>query len=481
SGLEAQEALQQVEAEILDRQTAAVARRDTVQVSVTPPVTAPELAPGEIALKFGATASISPFPNQEAWEQAMADFAADDPEVGYVELETSFLKSFDEMAAANDCFYVPNNEVQQADLSQVLSLGPLLDSDPTFSTDDIIGDALTAVTRDGQIWALPMTLQPMAMRYNPDLFSAAGAVAPENGWTVDEFESALRSLQAVTGDTPPFQMRAPGSSYLLLLITAYGGLPFDYRTNPPTVNFTDPATVNAIREVLDLAREGLTDYQALASLGRSFAISKGEDAPPAVSMELISGFGLAGMAIISSGPMPEIPQETALLTTFPQGSTYTAVSYDLSTAYISAQTQHAEACYRLLNYLVQKPDLFPSMPARRSALNSPELLLAQSEDSVNFYRQLDGLLSQPNTINIPTSGIGDFLQSYWLNRAFDRYILEDADLETELAQAEQYTRDYQACIAAIPPFDPAADDIKAQEYFEQANACAKQVDPSFEG
>jgi ABC-type glycerol-3-phosphate transport system substrate-binding protein len=479
SGLEAREALQQVEAQILERQTAAVTRRDTVQISVTPPITAPELAPGEIALKFGATASISPFPNQEAWEQAMADFAANDPEVGYVELETSFVTSFDEMASANDCFYMPNNEVPQADLSQVLSLGPLLDSDPNFSPNDVIGNALAAVTRDGQVWALPMTLQPVALRYNPDLFSAAGAVAPLAGWTVDEFESALRSLQSVTGENAPFQSRAMGSSYLLLLIAAYGGLPFDYRTDPPTVNFTDPATVNAIQEVLDLAREGLLDYQRLADLGRSFAIGQGEETPPAVFTEIISGFGLAGMMMVSSGPVSDRSQEVAQLTTFPQGTTYTAVSYDLSTAYISAQTQHAEACYRLLNYLAQNPDLFPSMPARRSLLNSPELVAAQGENSVNFYQQLDSLLSQPNTVNIPTSAVSDLLQSFWLNQAFDRYIFDDADLASELAQAEQFTRDYQACTASIPPYDPAAG-VDRRDYFQQADNCAQQVDPSFE-
>jgi hypothetical protein len=48
-----------------------------------------------------------------------------------------------------------------------------------------------------------------------------------------------------------------------MLIAAYGGLPFDYRTDPPTLNFTDPATVEAIRQVLDLAKADLIQYETL--------------------------------------------------------------------------------------------------------------------------------------------------------------------------------------------------------------------------
>jgi hypothetical protein len=42
----------------------------------------------------------------------------------------------------------------------------------------------------------------------------------------------------------------------MMLIAAYGGLPIDYRTTPATLNFTDPATISAIQQVLDLAKNG---------------------------------------------------------------------------------------------------------------------------------------------------------------------------------------------------------------------------------
>jgi hypothetical protein len=51
-------------------------------------------------------------------------------------------------------------------------------------------------------------------------------------------------------------------SAMLTLIAAYGGLPLDTRTDPPTVNFSDPATVNALQQVLDLVKNGYISYAA---------------------------------------------------------------------------------------------------------------------------------------------------------------------------------------------------------------------------
>ncbi len=67
-------------------------------------------------------------------------------------------------------------------------------------------------------------------------------------------------LKPYDTDPAPFQPNDPSGSYLLMLIAAFGGLPIDYRTDPPTINFTDAATVDAIRQVLDLAKDGYIAY-----------------------------------------------------------------------------------------------------------------------------------------------------------------------------------------------------------------------------
>ena len=55
------------------------------------------------------------------------------------------------------------------------------------------------------------------------------------------------------------------------MVAAYGGVPIDYRVTPPAVNFTDPATVTAIQQALDLAMRGYFRYAGLGILQHSTA------------------------------------------------------------------------------------------------------------------------------------------------------------------------------------------------------------------
>jgi hypothetical protein len=122
------------------------------------------------------------------------------------------------------------------------------------------------------------------------------------------------------------------------------------------------------------------------------------------------------------------------------------------------------------------------MPARRSLINDPAVTASQSADTVTLYNQIDSLLAQSNVVSLPTAaGPGgspaDFWVQNWLNRAFDRYVLEDANLEDELAQAEMFAKDYQQCAANIPPFDAAGGDTPFG-YFQKFIECATTVDPT---
>jgi ABC-type glycerol-3-phosphate transport system substrate-binding protein len=365
------------------------------------------------------------------------------------------------------------------------------------------------VQMNNQTWAMPLMLQPAVMRYEPDVFAQAGAYSPEGTWSVDQFEDALRMLKLYLADgTIPYQPRSFDNSYLLMLIAAYGGLPLDYRTDPVTINFTDQTTIDASREVLDLAKDGYFEYSELAAYGGggvSFIVSGEEgDIVPLYGQVLNSfsatgGFSLAGRGRGggsgssgggSSTAESSGSEQTSYITSYPQSSQYvmasaqyTVVSYDLSAAYISANTQHTEACYRFISEMAQNPDFINLMPVRHSVIDSPEILNAQGEDNVAFYNALADLLLQSNVVEVPTtqlgggrSGLGQIIESYWINRVFDRYVLQDADLETELAEAQVFTLAYRECAADIPPFDPALGNQKS--YFTQFQDCATQVDPT---
>lgn len=482
-GIDAPSGLQNAEMLALQNLQTASDRRSTAVVTVPTPVPTPVLNAGQVALKFNVTAFTSPLPNRERWDQLIEEFTSSDPEVRQIVLSTDFATSLTDLASTNDCFMLPYNATPSNDITAVLSLDPFIDADFEFDKNDLVGNVLTQLTRDNKIWAYPLNVQPQILWYDSGKFSEFGVPAPENGWTVDSFSDALRSLKIGTDDEAPFVPQGGiSASYILMLIAAYGGLPMDYRTTPTTMNFTDPATVEAIRQVLDLAKDGYIKYEPLATLGGVSIFGGGEVA------YLIYNDTLNQLSFRFNMSAEDSQGEAVYrLTTFPTGTQYTPVAYDIGTAYISATSQNPEACYRWISQIAQNPELFGAMPARRSQINDPSAASLQGEDLSAFYSKIDEQLQAPNQIEFPSplgsadaSSIGNFITQIWLNRAFDRYVLEDADLDLELTDAEMFANAYADCIADIPAFDPASmTSVQDQiNYFRQYLECATKIDPS---
>src|SRR5690606_21508522 len=200
---------------IANLQTAASYSETTTVVVATPPPPV-VLGEGEVSLNFGIISFIQPLPNEALWNQLVEEFVASDPQVGEIVLDLpggrfmSGGSAADSMAEQYDCFYLPYNNVPELDTSTVLNLDPYLDADPTFDRNDVVGNVLSQVQQNAMTWALPITIQPQVLSYSPDRFAEAGAVLPEDGWTTDEFVSALQALKTITEDDPPFQSQGPG-------------------------------------------------------------------------------------------------------------------------------------------------------------------------------------------------------------------------------------------------------------------------------
>jgi ABC-type glycerol-3-phosphate transport system substrate-binding protein len=475
-GVDPLTALQTVEANAIANLQTAEARKGTDIVAVATPVPTPVLQAGEVALNYSMVSFMIPFPNRDQWDQAIQDFVASDPQVGQIIFEAE-RQDVSELVQTADCFYVPYNAVPDLDLNTVLNLDPYMDADASFSRADVVGNTLAQLQRDNKTWAFPVNIQPQVMNYDPEQFAAAGVPNPEGGWTVDQFADALQALKVNTGDNPPFNPRDIGGTQLLMLIAAYGGLPLDYRTNPPTINFTDPATLSAIQQVLDMAKNGLINYQELGQLNRAFFVGggDGENQPP-LTTRTLGGPGI-NIEIGGNG------RSTYQMTSFPAGSQYTPVSYDIGTMYISATSQNPDACYRWMSYVSQHPELFSSMPARRSQINDPATVASQGADAVAAYNQFDALMQSPNTVVFPTPFSGgsplNLLVRTWLNRAFDNYVLHDGNLQTDLEDAQVMATAFQECSNAIPPYDPASQ--TRQDYFRSYIDCATSADPTLTG
>src|SRR5262249_11271880 len=264
-------------------------------------------------------------PFEDKWQQLARDFANSDPQVGRVDIETS---QVDVASSAKkfDCFYLPFNGVPSAKLDTLLNLDPFLSADKSFDPNDVVGNIMTQLQRENKTWGYPIMIQPSVLKYNSQQFAKSGITAPTGGWTLDAFNDALKRLKTDTNQTP-FMPTSPGGTHLLMLMAAYGGLPLDYRTNPPTINFTDPATVAAIRQVLDLAKNGYMNYETLGGAGQIFRIGAGQEA--AIITGDISGFRFIRGADSDGANPPEDPYKPV---SYPKGTTYSVASYAIGTA-----------------------------------------------------------------------------------------------------------------------------------------------------
>ncbi len=460
--LDALTALQNAETLAVSNQKSAAEQHTNLIVNVATPIPQAVLNEGEVSLKFGMLSFISPMPNRDQWDQVIKEFVDSDPQVAEIKFDTG-INQPEQSAKKFDCFYLPLNYVPQIDPATILNLDPFMDADPSFDRNDVIPGVLSQVQRNDKTWALPIIIQPEGLKYDSEAFQKAGIPMPENGWTINTFTDALKALKDATPDKDPFEAQGMSGTYLLLLTAAYGGLPIDYRTNPPTFNFNDANSITALQQVLDLAKQGYIKYSELAGNNLASFVSGGAERAPIYS-SAFSAFGFG----------PENENDPYRLTTYPTGTSYNGATYSIGTAYVSAISQNPEACYRWLSTLSRHPELFLGMPARLSLLDDPAVTATQKPDETAFYKQFAALLQDPNTISFPSllssASPSTFLIQRWIDKAFDNYVLHDGDLSADLATAETYVKAFTECTDALSP-----DDQKNQlKYID----CAGKADPN---
>jgi ABC-type glycerol-3-phosphate transport system substrate-binding protein/beta-lactamase regulating signal transducer with metallopeptidase domain len=460
---QARQALQTAEVRAINELKVADGKRGTLALSVVEPVSA-ILPPGKIALRFGRMPSPT---ENDNWDKVIQEFTASDPQVGLVDLVTVPRLPTD-LSGNLDCFYLPINAVPMLSPNSVLDLNPFLNTDPSFDKADYLGNILAAVQRDNKTYALPTDLKPLILRYDSARFSAANLPEPVSNWSIDSFVDALKALKPGGQGQPPFVDFDTHGMYLLVLLADYGALPIAMRISPPTVNFTDPATVSTIRQVLDLARNGYVRYTALGNL--MGGIESGPTNTTAIYTATLDGLG-------RKIPPGSAPDKSVL---FPVGHQYTGLAYDMGTAYISAQSQNPEACYRFISTLARHPELFATMPARHSLLTSPALASSTNPDVMALYKQVDTLLSDPRTVAFPvgdgTMTVSDLLLIHWLFEGFDRYVLNGDDLEVALKDAESYAKGFLGCTSNLPPLAIMAAGNGSHDVTRAYADCAEKVD-----
>ena len=461
-GLDAMSVLQEAQQQALQNLEVAANWRGTQPVMVATPQPTPSFGADEIVLNFGI--SLSDLPNSQDWDRVAREFAEADAEVGVLNINAQGMGDYQEWLDENDCFYLHYDPIHPDYWrGDYVALDPLMDVDPGFDANDFLPGMIEDLQIAGHTYGYPLTVGISALGYDADLFQEAGIPLPELNWTINEFVDALAQLKQ-TDVAIPFSPNPMGDTDWLMLFAAYGGLPIDYRTDPATWNFTDPTTVDAIRQALDLEKTGLSEYHKTGGF-------------------MFSGMRLPGgvMGMALNGDVFSTVSPGSSYVNYPQGTGYQVMSLgSIGGGYVRSGTQHIEACYRWITQIAAHPELLPAiMPARFTAINNPATMAVHGETAVAVYRQYAALAADPDTINIP----GQFMGSYdlyfvhkFLNRAMDAYVLEDTDLEQALIDAQTKADEFSVCYAAVASPEVDANEEEILAYNKIINNCVAQVD-----
>lgn len=432
AGTDSVSALEEAELEGLET----VQAMDDLNVSFTVVSGLPiEVAEGEVILNFGFQSFITPLPNEAEWNEAIATFVANDPDVGAVNLDLiNIAQSILGGGSPDtyDCTYYSSTFFIDLDTELLLALDPLLFSDLNYNVNDLPFGALELLQLNGVAYGLPIVIQPQMLQYDPEIFALAGVPEPIGGWSITEFGNALELLDLVLEeDESAFTAQGFDNSYLLMLMAAQGGLPIDTRTTPPTIDYTSPESLNALQNILDWVDAGYINQGDTSGIFGGGGGDDDDDGATAIVPTFFAGFG-----------DPELSY-----TTYPTGTSYTPVAFDVGAGYISIDTALPEACFRWLSYISTQPELFiGGMPAQLSLLDSPRVQDALGTETAAAYRTIAEMMASPNVVNFNAT---DPFLSTWLQEAINAYLNEDADLLTELEDAQLYTLDYIDCSSGI--------------------------------
>jgi len=428
----------------------ALERRNNSRVIVEPADSLPEIGNDQSILHFGVSTPSGNVINQTLWDEVITDFVANNPHVDQVDLMTLTNISDSE---ATDCYTLLRNPTRSINIGEsiVLSVEPLMAADPNFDPNDFIGDTLAQVSQNSMILVYPLTIQPMTLWYNRAIFAQAGIPEPREDWSIDAFGDVLQRLsQHDTHFTPHLN----SGRAILMLTAAFGGMPYDLSVEPPSIALPDSTNATALRQALDLVRDGLLTYERIALLGDA--------------SEVITG------GAITTDTLPSILETNEWqMLNFPSGSVFMPISYVVTTGIINRSATDPQACYDFIDLISRTPGLLTGIPVRRSLLEDSLFTAVFGQDIADSARAYVEQISASDTVNFPNTSGGAYslrtlLEQMWLHDLFNRYVLDGENFDTLLTETESNILAYRECTDEVD-----------QSNIRQLTDCVVAISPEF--
>jgi len=194
-----------------------------------------------VSLAFGC-----PEPLQEAYGPLVDAFNETYPDVTVEFLDQG------EYLNSGDLFL--NSQYSLNELTSnggVLALDPYVTAAKDFDRDDFYPGLLEAFTRQGKLWAVPASADPIMIFYNRALFDEAGVSYPTSAWTDADFLEAAQATTDVDAQTFGY-VSTPHLPDASIFVYQQGGRLVDDLQDPTRVTFDEPATIEAVTWYADL-------------------------------------------------------------------------------------------------------------------------------------------------------------------------------------------------------------------------------------
>jgi ABC-type glycerol-3-phosphate transport system substrate-binding protein len=244
---------------------------------------------------------------------------------------------------------------------KLVGLTPYVEGNRGFDLDDFHAAGVEFYSVDGELWALPVAVDPVVMYYNMDLFDRYGVPYPANDWTWTDFLDAALALRDPGANVFGY---AAGNTDPLWFVYQHGGRILDDWRDPTRTTFDDPLTIEALQWYSSLIHEHDVApthdqaYQAFIGSGSAeYGFLTGR-----VGMLMGQFFEQGGTVWMREWdmnwgmvPLPRDAQAATLAFSFAHA--------------VSAQSAHPEACWQWLVFLSgQMPAR--GVPARQSLAGS---------------------------------------------------------------------------------------------------------------
>lgn len=347
-------------------------------VSQTPPPPVPTPVPTAatgVTVEFAA--ATDHYMLERAYDRLAAEFHMLYPEITVKPKPPNYgtgyqAVTYEWLASEADCFAYYFSPMADEAETPVLTLDPLLDGDPAFPVDDFYPHLLERFYQEGKLWALPKEVSPRVMYYNKALFDRAGLAYPAPGWTLNDFAEAAARLTEGEGQEKqygysPDTFFLPGDALFFLM---QRGIP--HPEGGAGVSWDDPDIAEAVRWYVGLWEAGIMPEYEVSGPGEGDSetwtrdkrlweslIRDGRVAMWSTHRGAYESYSRVWSNLdVGIAPMPQGPGR--VVDVMPVGY------------YISAESEHPEACWQWLNFLSGQVGIRVGAPTRRSVLNSVE-------------------------------------------------------------------------------------------------------------